>query len=173
MTRPVLIGQAPGPKTDPAAPLHPGTSLTGRRLATLLGLSDGEYLEGFDRLNLVYEYPGKVGKEDVFPMAQARASARLLSPLLAGRRVVLLGRGVSTAFGLVTLPWMTWTELELGPHREPATVAAIPHPSGRCRVYNDPTQRGQVETFLRTLVKKDGGEVLSFAEACETKRSGH
>lgn len=154
MSRPLLLGQAPGPKTDPGEPLHPATSLTGRRLASLFGLEDHQYLTAFDRANLLYEYPGKVGKEDRFPMAEAKRSALTLAPLLAGRTVVLLGRNVCSAFRLDALPWFTWSELPLGSYRQPAVVACIPHPSGRCRIYNDPASRDQAASFLRELVEQ-------------------
>lgn len=174
MSRPLLIGQAPGPKTDPGEPLHPATSLTGRRLATLFGLEDHSYLTAFDRANLLYQYPGKVGKEDRFPMAEAKLSALTLAPLLAGRTVILLGRNVCSAFRLDALPWFTWSELPLGSYREPAAVAAIPHPSGRCRVYNDPASRDEAAAFLRELVeqKVDQGSCLLSREGAEDSQPG-
>ena len=58
-TRPLLIGQAPGPNTDPGVPL---SGASGRRLAALCGLGLDEFLALFDRANLLPEFPGKLGK---------------------------------------------------------------------------------------------------------------
>lgn len=98
MSRVVIIGQAPSRLSDPSEPLS-GNS--GRRLASLAGLSLPEFLDRFERRNLLDAWPGKAGKGDAFVRAgEARALAESLRAGLATRRVVLLGTAVARAFGL-------------------------------------------------------------------------
>lgn len=143
--RTLLIGQAPGPRTDPELPLYPIPSTsTGGRLARLMGLRRWEYLSLFDRMNLLPYHPGRHRRDDKFPMVPARLAARVLLPLLAGRRVVLVGRGVAKAFG-VGSEFHEWGTLRVGKPcavtrcRGTAVVAVVPHPSGRNYWYNDPS----------------------------------
>jgi uracil-DNA glycosylase len=105
MLRPLLIGQAPGPNTDPSEPL---SGASGKRLAALCGLDLEEFLARFERANLLPEFPGKIGKGDRFPVALARPLARSLAGRCLDRRVVLLGNGVASAFGW-RAPWLRWS----------------------------------------------------------------
>lgn len=74
----ILVGQAPGPRTDPGEPL------SGRCV------------------NLLGAYPGRSGKGDAFPAGEARLAAAALDA--RGALVVLLGLGVTRAFK-VAAPW--------------------------------------------------------------------
>lgn len=140
-----------------------------------MGLDRAGYLQAFDRVNVLYDFPGQVGREDSFPMGKAKAVARSMTPLFAGRVVVLIGRNVATAFGYGTLPWFTWTTVSLGPGQEPFELAVLPHPSGRCRVYNSPASRDEARAFLRELVeqKVEGGSCLLREGQAERSYAGH
>lgn len=140
-----------------------------------MGLDRAGYLQAFDRVNVLYDFPGKEGKEDRFPMGRARAVARSMTPLFAGRVVVLIGRNVATAFGYGDLPWFTWKTASLGPSQEPFELAVIPHPSGRCRVYNSPSSRDEARAFLQELVeqKVEGGSCLLRSGQAERSYAGH
>ena len=164
----VLIGQAPGPKTDPEFPLFPipKTSAAGR-LRDIAGLSMGQYLRAFDRINLIREFPGQTScKEDRFPMAKARENAALLRPLLAGRDVILVGRNVATAFGLGGLEFLSWKLVKMTRPAVPgdqhtSLVAIIAHPSGRNHWYNNDGHREATRQFMQSaLADRD---LLSFA----------
>lgn len=109
--KPLIIGQAPGPNTDPRHPLPPlPTSCAGGRLAELAGLTPKEYLRTFDRTNLLQFFPGRNMCSDKFPKPAAEIGAGAMKPLLGGRTVILLGRKVAEAFGYPArnLDWHKW-----------------------------------------------------------------
>lgn len=131
---PLLIGQAPGPRTDPDVPL---SGRCGARLAELCGLSLDEFLASFRRVNLIERFPGKQSKGDRFPIDLARRGAieLLMTGVFTGAKVVLLGDNVARAFG--------WTPGNFSPLRfYPCGVthhgiAVCPHPSGVNRWWNN------------------------------------
>src|SRR5690606_27742398 len=91
----ILVGEAPGTAGRPDCPLFPyPQGSAGARLQRLTGLTRGDYLRTFDRMNLVAEYPG-----ETYPLDRARATVDMLMvSLLRGRRLVGLGRKVAAAF---------------------------------------------------------------------------
>lgn len=122
----LLVGESNPYGSDPAFALYPAPDgCAGHRLATkVLGLSRAQYLERYDRANLVAD-----GRWSV-PAARVAAAAIRAS----GReRLVLLGRRVAKAFG-VDAPPFTVVRLFRGGSR----AAVIPHPSGLCRAWNEP-----------------------------------
>ena len=150
--RPLLIGQAPGPRTDPDLPLFPlPVSSAGGRLCKFLGMSTTQYLRTFDRVNLLREFPGRTGTDDKFPITKARIAAQALRPLLAGREVLLMGRGVAQAFDL-EIPFLEWREVpvrrSLPGHEHIARFGVVPHPSGRNRWHNSPENLTALSVFL-------------------------
>jgi uracil-DNA glycosylase len=158
MKRVVLIGQAPGPNTNPEAPLFPAPRTSaGGRLMEFLGLSTGEYLERFDRYNLLQKFPGKdAGGEDKFSMRQARLCAGAIKPFLHKRCVVFVGRAVAEAFGY---PKCRLEFFEWAAHRpvhgsnQHFVCSAIPHPSGRNHFYNDPENKLKLKTFFEQSLR--------------------
>lgn len=168
--RVLLVGQAPGPNTDPDLPLYPvPVGSAGGRLMTLMGLTRVEYLSLFDRVNLLREFPGQRGvkKErtvdhltDHFPLREARIAADAIKRLAAGRHLVLMGSGVAKAFGIKAGgPLLEWQPLRLhnlynenlhGPRE--LTYMVAPHTSGRSRWYNDPVNRERAVASLAGVV---------------------
>jgi len=159
--RPLLVGQAPGPNTDPTLPLFPvPRTSAGGRLQELMGLTRGEYLKTFERVNLLYEFPGRHKRDDKFPMMLAWPAAQAMRPLLAGRTVVLVGRNVASAFELEAEfhEWVEWpVRRPCLLSRDPGTarVAVIPHPSGRNHWYNDPANREAARSFWEALLRPE------------------
>ena len=139
-----FVGYAPSKSGDPYRPLDgPGT---GYRLAKLLGLPHDEYLARFGRVNLFFTKPEKIGARDA-KLSNAlsfRSEVFVRYLFLNDERYVLLGRDVAKAFGICEM--FSW--VFIGSTR----VAAIPHPSGRNRWYNDKKNVRRVERFLRALV---------------------
>lgn len=129
----LLIGQAPGPNTNPRKPLYPlPESSSGGRLAKFMGLTAEQYLVLFDRCNVLQEFPGKYDRDDRFPIRQALIAARAMLPFLKDRQVVFVGRNVANVFGYQELPFHKWTvdtEFDF-------LLSCVPHPSGRNRWYN-------------------------------------
>lgn len=158
----LLIGQAPGPNTDPRLPLFPLPRTSGGgRLCQLMGLRNSRYLALTERINLLNRYPGKWQNGDVWPLREARIAAESMQPLLAGRRVVLVGRNVADAFDIRS-PFHQWTTLQVR-RRCPvsgcpglAEVAVVPHPSGRNHWYNAEDRRAEARAFwAATLGSKE------------------
>lgn len=158
--KPLIIGQAPGQHaSDPDFPL---AGRCGAKLADLCGLTLKAYLERFDRVNLVDEFPGKAGKGDAFPLEPARIKCReiMADPANAGRQIVVLGAGAVVLFGLTT-PTLTFA-----PHAD-AFYAWCPHPSGANRWWNDPANRLRARYFWTGLAQSTSltkGPSLSSAE---------
>lgn len=103
------------------------------------------YINGFDRHNVL-------GQQD-WDKAAARAAGAQLLPTLAGRCAVVLGRDTCTALGLDRkAPWLERRELVLQPTTGAKLVWwLVPHPSGMCREYNDPTMRQRVGDLMLDL----------------------
>lgn len=138
MIRPLIIGQAPSREHGEDEAL---SGRSGARLAELCGLTLVEFLEVFDRANLVETFPGKAGKGDRFPSpGEARSLAGRFKRVVGGRRVVVLGFSTAAAFGL-THPAMIFA-----PHWG-AEFAFSPHPSGVSRWWNDPENLRRATAF--------------------------
>lgn len=144
--KPLIIGQAPGQHR--AGPDITLGGRTGAKLADFCGLTVEDYLDRFDRINLVDHFPGKAGKGDRFPLEPARAkvSEILADPAHAGRSIVVLGAGAMVLFKL------TWTCLEFREHAG-ARYAWCPHPSGIVRWWNDPRNRMAARRFWTALAR--------------------
>lgn len=140
--RVLIVGQAPSRLSDPREPL---SGRSGRRLASLLALDLPEFLAAYDRVNLLARFPGKLSKGDAFPIDRARRRAAAILAATEPRRLVLLGRGVSAAFGLRDASLLAWRPLA-------GHLAAVcPHPSGVCLWWNDPRNVGQARAFWLAL----------------------
>jgi hypothetical protein len=160
----VLIGEAPGPNTDPAFPLFPLPARSaGYYLCKLTGLSTAGYLRTFERHNLLQEHPGHNANgrgKDRWPVREARAAAGAMLPFLAGRRVILVGRRVAEAFGQPRelLDFFSWQEVHVKRWRPlderpgPVSLTCIPHPSGRNHWYNEPGNRERATAFFQQLL---------------------
>lgn len=97
----------------------------GHRLRKVLGMSEVEYLESFERINLCATRWDKSLAE--------RLAAYILST--EKKKFILLGARVTRAFGLPFIPFSS--------HFEDGKVFVVfPHPSGRCRIWNDKKSMG-------------------------------
>lgn len=153
--KPLLIGQAPGPNTDPRMPLYPlPKTATGGRLASFMGLTTHQYLRTFDRVNVLQDFPGKCKRDDKFPLREARIAASAMRPLLAGREVILVGRNVATAFGFAEMPFHSVLM------ESDCDIYVVPHPSGRNHWYNSETNREEARLFWAEYLAKRGLPVL-------------
>jgi hypothetical protein len=105
----------------------------------------------------LYPHPRGCAGERLFRMlaAEAYAAAELVTPRqyvrafdrrnvlpgLAGRRVVVLGVQTLAALGWARGEWGVWLWSSPGllDDHLGTDYCCLPHPSGRCREYNDPT----------------------------------
>lgn len=118
------------------------TGQVGRRIADLCGVDLAVFLR-WRRFNLCQ---GKVWDD-----REAQESARrILAGARPGDCVVLLGARVRHAFNLDRMPvWSAAPSLIEG-----VVIATMPHPSGRARVWNDPTTFYTARRFLRPLIQE-------------------
>jgi uracil-DNA glycosylase len=159
----IIVGEAPGPG-QPDGSVFTGPS--GDRLTRLLGRPWRRCLVGYNLLgNRQRLGPG--GSE--FPAREAAAAARVLadaSPWFGGGRAVLLaGKRVAAAFGLREPEYFRveriridrWTSGGGADMWERSVVAVVvPHPSGRCRWWNDPRNRRRASRWFRRLAEERG-----------------
>lgn len=142
--RPVIVGMNNPRSVAPEHALYPlPAGCAGNRLFEMLRLAEPSatmfgYCDRFERVNLV------VGPWDA---ARARERAVELRPSLAGRSVVLLGREVAKAFGVLDVR----SFLSLRDDALDSTFYLLPHPSGRNLLYNDPDVRLEAGRVLARL----------------------
>lgn len=144
----IVIGEAPaGVGLEPQPALE---GRAGRRLAKMMGVSYARFLNEVDRRNL-FEAPADGLAWDY---REAKLSAMRMSPeFRSGDSVVVLGQKVSRAFGLVgsgvvDLPEYRWFDRVKPMSGITYAIARVPHPSGRSRKLNDPSELARMTEFL-------------------------
>jgi hypothetical protein len=151
----LLVGEAPGPRSDPSCPLFPYPLRTsGARLLELAGYANDPlaYLCYFARADVVTTFP--LG---TWPRAEAVANMAALMSWAAGLPVIVLGARAANALGLVSantiVPpgcvradhyrWMDASRfvtlsplsaMAVVPSQAAQPVIWLPHPSGRNRL---------------------------------------
>lgn len=140
--RPVLLGMNNPISAEPRFALYPyPPGCTGYRLLRMLQtrrpeVGRREYLAAFDRRNLLSSLS--------WDSVDAARAAVDLRGALTGRHVLLLGAGPRRALGV--------PELLVHPQEiDGITWRQLPHPSGRCRWYNDEDCRALAATLLEDL----------------------
>lgn len=149
--RPLFVGECPGGAEDGRAmrfsPLlpYPETS-AGYHLYELTGLRNRAlYLNHSDRVNLI---PAPTARWSVLHAASAACNL-INGGLLRDRLVILCGHKVQAAFGIVNIcPQFVLIS-------EAFDFALMPHPSGRCRAWNDPAAVERCREFMRRRVFPD------------------
>lgn len=159
-SRVIVVGERggkpiPGKVHVPLFPLP--ANCAGARLMKLSGYGVRDYVYGLDKRNLFPEF--EHGRWDI---EAAQEAAVRMWPTFNGCKVFLLGTKVWAAFealieGAGRWQLMSPTHLLRMGFAGNATIYGIPHPSGRCRVYNDESARAwvterfkEVEPLLRT-----------------------
>jgi hypothetical protein len=154
--KPVLIGMNNPYNGDPRYALYPSPDISaGGRLCTMflaaanragIHADSFDYISGFERMNLI--------NTPTWDPVSAKIASRTLKPTLMGREVIICGVSVLTMMDLQRHEWLCW-------HRRPPDLfensfdyVLIPHPSGRCREYNDPEVVVAVGDLLLEAWKK-------------------
>lgn len=116
-----LVGESNPYGADPYYALYPAPDgCAGHRLCTLvLGMHRRAYLDTFERVNLC---DGKWS----MPSARKRAQELWVKPV----KYILFGSKVARAWEVD--PWEPFTVIDGG------TTLLLPHPSGLCRLWNEP-----------------------------------
>jgi hypothetical protein len=162
--RPILVGQAPGPRGDPRKPL---SGRSGAYLEGLAGVPLGSLPERADLVNVLRKFPGRSSSRgDLFPFSLARPAAlRLARRQLDQRPVVLCGRSVAEAFGLGRVPFFAGVRAWRVMGKESPVfdweflAVVIPHPSGVNRSWNNAWQRELGQRFMTALIGDDHEQV--------------
>lgn len=142
----VLVGEMPSP--DSTEPL---LGRCGRRIAGLMGVSFEAYaasraivrvnLNEKSRLSRVVEH------DEAVRVAQTLIAVwRRTRPFDGHARLVLLGRTVESYF----VPPTPWFHARVGAFVDICTITS-PHPSGRCRAWNDPKTLSRGRDFFTRL----------------------
>lgn len=139
--KPVLLGMNNPNSEYPEFALYPDPPrCAGWNLWQLTGLTREGYLESFERMNLMDGLK--------WLPSDAQKGAERLRTELANRDVILLGNDVSRLMWVGDIePCYRWRQKPEG-----GWWAKIPHPSGRCRHWNDPLEREMARIFFRELL---------------------
>ena len=139
--RPLIVGEHNPVSADPRHALYPEPAgCAGHRLCVkVMGLRPRTYLRVFERTNLLSAAAWRTGEARV-------AAERITADCAEGRVIVLLGVRVAAAFGLP--PYQRRAQSVLLVAEPRVVVVALPHPSGRNRIWNAP---GAVETARALL----------------------
>lgn len=143
----VICGMNNPLSDDPRHALAPyPANCAGWRLWQMLNAvrltSRTEYMRAFDRRNVLHAR--------AWSRTQAREAGADLWRTLGGRRVVLLGVATLAAVGAPRTPWGVWVHPPRSLTSGPEAYCLLPHPSGRCLEYNDPTMRATAGAVLLT-----------------------
>jgi hypothetical protein len=135
--KPLLVGEDNPLSRDPRHALYPYPKhhAGGRLALAIMGLTVMEYLRKFDRVNLC---------KKKWSIKEARGTATYLLERRDLDRVVLLGAKVCAAFGFEFEPFRSW-KTPCGSRR----YVILPHPSGRCRIWNDPDSIERARAAMR------------------------
>jgi len=159
----LLVGEAPNAATEriPRLWLRPdssGVRHTANRLLEFSGLTQREFLEAFDRTNVLEFWPGRTrraraGDRWVADVARRRVEQRRAE--WQGRALVLLGRRVAGAFQLPdSLPWFSAVRLDLGEGDLGGTTAVVvPHTSGANRWFNNVENVAAFRTYFQRMIR--------------------
>jgi hypothetical protein len=158
----VVVGQAPSMTNGRRRPLEGPCE---KFLARLAGVELDEFRRRTRTINLLKKWPGRVTWArggDTFPIWEARKSADKLRRTTLGEHVtrpggmiecvVLLGRGVSEAFGQGHREFFEGFPM---PRAHPVFQFSyvFPHPSGVSRWWNDRENRDRASRFMRRIYR--------------------
>jgi uracil-DNA glycosylase len=145
----LVIGQAPGPKPGKRRRALDSDVPSGLRLARLAGV--GTLHDHARVVNLLDKFPGKAGKGDAFPIAQARFRAGRMR-FGGARTVIFVGKNVARAFGVNrTAAFFEHFIFWKGGRSFHAWLS--PHPSGANHWWNDPANVEKARNFWSTVLE--------------------
>ena len=141
--KPLLVGELNTKTKAPYMALWPPTTGTARRFCEILGITAEEYELMFDRINLC---------RGEWNWQTARLVAEILLRMSSYTQIVLFGRKVARAFGLQNFE--AFSMIQEGETR----MFLLPHPSGRCRVWNDGENIKRARKLMKQVIKKEIGK---------------
>jgi hypothetical protein len=154
VSRPILVGEdnPHGGRPENALFCHPPGSAGERLQRVVLGVSQVDYLADFDRVNLCR---GEWNSKEAGDRAQMIVEQMWINCSLGRRsRVVLLGAKVRSAFQRDFDPFFYTSDV--GVDEAYVTYVILPHPSGRCRAWNEPGAVERARVVLRAAGVLEG-----------------
>jgi len=143
--KPLIVGEAPSKNEFTERPIE---GRVGKRLAGCCGMPLVQFLEHFDRVNLLHVRQDTKEKGFEFDLKAARVEAeRLRDGFKEDQIVLLLGGRVAEAFR-VHDHYFVETRVNF------ARLYIVPHPSGVNRYWNDPANVEKMNTFMRLIVER-------------------
>lgn len=132
--KPLLVGEANPYGGDPDYALYPyPRGCAGHRLCEkIMGLTDREYLDRFERVNLCATR---------WRIKEARLRSAEIEQSHQGGVVVMLGARVTGAFGFSFRPFTQYVGF--------LRYVTLPHPSGLSRLWNAPGSYERARDVLR------------------------
>lgn len=130
--KPLLVGEDNPYSDNPHMVLypHPPNSAGGRLCLRVLGMTMREYLGTFDRANLT----------------EFRRDEMWMRTLHLRSSVFLLGAKVCRHF---RVPYAPWSSHE---HEGRKVIHVLPHPSGRCRTWNEAAAIPMTRQFVTNIL---------------------
>lgn len=150
-----LVGLAPA-EADPGAPPLCGHS--GIRLAAACGLDDWTLLGAvFDLRNALATPRSRETSSDRRQWTLRELREGAVDALRGAGEAVVLGKDIAEALGpSEPLHWLRPVKLYVEGKRRVA-VTVVPHPSGRCRLWNDATKRREARRVLGAIARRSIG----------------
>jgi uracil-DNA glycosylase len=141
--KPLIIGEAPSKNEATERPIE---GRIAKRLAKCAGLSLEEFLEHFDRVNLLHVRQDTKDKGFLFDLPAAKVEAtRIVTTIKPHQVVILLGGRVAEAFGI---HHEYFVEVPLGE----GFAYIVPHPSGVNRWWNSPYNVRNASVFMHSII---------------------
>lgn len=143
--KPLIVGEAPSKNEVTERPIE---GRVGKRLASLCGLTYEEFLERFERVNLLHVRQDTKEKGFEFDHVAACNAAHdlwLKGAIAKGRVVILLGWRVARAFSEQT-GYFEGRETING-----ARIYVVPHPSGVNRWWNQDDHKRMASEFFQKI----------------------
>lgn len=158
----LLLGESPNAATvgHPSLWLRPdlsGKRHSANRLLIYTGYSLAKFLMTFERDNLLRSLPPRSAKGREFPRDDAHEAAGRIHAQADGRRVIMLGRRVASAFMWMwcgrsdAIPLMQFFPASSWSSEDTFQAAIVPHPSGVNRWWNDTENRRKARDFFASL----------------------
>lgn len=148
-----ILGERPGPNTDPSVALYPHTSTgAAARLARLLNLNTAEYLANTSRLNAVDDKSSTASTE-------ARLRVEEFLQRAGSEPFIVLGKSALRAMPT------KYRKMQFGDISD--NVLLLPHTSGVNRVWNDPAFTAKMQRIAEEFIYEHGSTACAGKASAE------
>jgi hypothetical protein len=148
--RVLFVGELNPFGADPRYALyHLPRKSSGNRLRCVLGLTDLEYHKLLDKANLCDgKWSSSAARERLVELVDSRGPGGVV--VLLGARVRGVARCIAREYG-ADLELLPFSGLEVGEGDRRRVLVSLPHPSGLCRLWNEPGAVTRARRLLTVL----------------------